>query len=122
MDRTEFAKYISEKYSVAAERPFERYPNVEVFRHGGNKKWFAAIMNVHASKFGIYENRNVNIVNLKCTPEVLDEVWQDEGIFPAYHMNKDHWISVFLDGSVDEGTLKMLLEASYNATAPRIKK
>ena len=97
-----------------------KYPSFAVFRHNSNKKWFAVIMRIPISKFGIFENREVNVINLKCTEEIMDLVWQEEGIFPAYHMNKNHWISVLLDGSVAEDTVKMLIEASFNATAPKL--
>ena len=38
------------------------------------------------------------------------------GVFPAYHMNKQHWISVVLNDSVDDDTVEMLLDMSYKLT------
>lgn len=116
MRKYELLEYIAEKYGVPAEHPFAKLPDVTVFRHDNNKKWFAVIMRINASKLGIFENRDVNIVNLKCTEETLDITWNEEGVFPAYHMNKRHWISVLLDGSVMPETVKALLNISYNAT------
>ncbi len=116
MTRSELEGYISEKYGVTGERMWESSPSFAVFRHQDNQKWFAVIMRIPISKFGIFENREVNVVNLKCLPEVMDNVWQDEGIFPAYHMNKNHWISILLDGSVPQETVKMLTDASFLAT------
>ncbi len=116
MNRSDLESYILNKYSVAPEYPWAKYPTFAVFRHQTNKKWFAVIMYIPISKFGIYENRKINVVNLKINPEILDEVWQDYGIFPAYHMNKENWISVFLDGSVPDDTVKILLDASFDQT------
>ena len=116
MNRSELSKHVLDKYSIVGERPWQKYPSYEIFRHNDNKKWFAVVMRIPMSKLGVLENRDVNVVNLKCTPEVLDELRQEEGIYPAYHMNKEHWISVLLDGSVSPEAIKTLLDVSYNAT------
>ncbi len=117
MNRCELEKYIFEKYGVKPEFPWDNQDSYGVFRHGDNKKWFAVIMRIPVSKLGIMENRQANVVNLKITDEVLDLVWSLEGVFPAYHMNKDHWVSVLLDGSVEADNLKKLVDTSFNATA-----
>ena len=44
------------------------------------------------------------------------------GSIPAYHMRKDSWITVALDGSVADDKIKMLLDVSYQATAPKVRK
>ena len=46
----------------------------------------------------------------------------ENGFFPAYHMRKDSWITVALDGSVADDKIKMLLDVSYQATAPKVRK
>ena len=122
MTRSQLEKYIFDKYGINGDFPWDDSPDAAVFRHADNKKWFALIMRVSVSKFGIYENRSINVVNLKVVDEVLDRVWQDEGIYPAYHMNKKLWISVFLDGSVDNDVVKALVDASFDATAKKRKK
>ena len=40
----------------------------------------------------------------------------EPGIFPGWHMNKAHWLSVALDGSVDEEKLRFLVDMSYELT------
>jgi len=45
----------------------------------------------------------------------------EEGIYPAYHMSKAHWVTVILDGTVAEDILKFLLEMSYDLTKGRKK-
>lgn len=122
ISRTELEKFIFEKHASSAEHPWEKYPDYSVFRRNDNKKWFAVIMRIPISKFGILENRQVNVINLKCTEEAMDRVWLEDGIFPAYHMNKDHWISVLLDGSVSIETVEFLIDVSFQATAPKTKK
>ena len=107
MNRGQFKQYILETYPCEANHPWIKYPNNEVFRHPGNRKWFALVMDV---------------VNLKCDPILIGSLRKEPGIFPAYHMNKANWISVALDGSVPDELIKMLLDMSYGATAPKRKK
>ena len=122
MTVSELKKYVFEKYGIEGDFPFEDSSTAMVFRHRDNKKWFALVMRIPISKLGVLENRQVNVVNLKIVDEVLDTVRQEDGIFPAYHMNKNHWITVLLDGSVDSETVKILVDASFDATAKKIKK
>ena len=116
MNRNELEQLIYDKYGILSENIFEKYPSIGVFRHEENGKWFAVIMRVSSSKFGLCDEREINIVNLKFTEEVRDIVRSHLGIFPAYHMSKRHWISVFLDGSVEKETVEKLLEVSFEAT------
>ena len=52
----------------------------------------------------------------------MDALLEEEGFFPGYHMNKAHWVTVALDGSVEDYKIKMILDMSFNATAPKIRK
>ena len=47
---------------------------------------------------------------------VLAEIFPDAGILPADHMNKEHWLSLLLDGTADDGDIRELLEISYDLT------
>ena len=61
-------------------------------------------------------------MNMKCAPEVIESIAGVEpGIYPAYHMNKTHWLTVALDGSCDDATVEWLLGISYDLTRPKIK-
>ncbi len=39
-----------------------------------------------------------------------------KGFLPAYHMNKEHWITILLDGSVEREKIKQLIDLSYELT------
>lgn len=122
MNRNEFEKYILDAYGTEADRPWAKYPDYEVYRHDINRKWFALVMEVEKSRFGLCGNELISVVNLKCGPFMSGSLRQENGIFPAYHMNKENWITVLLDGTVPDETLKVLIDMSYSATAPKIKK
>ena len=122
MDRQKLETFILETYPASADRPWLQYPNYEVFRHSSNQKWFAVIMDLPKSKLGLQGEERVDAVNLKCGPILAGSLLMENGFFPAYHMRKDSWITVALDGSVADDKIKMLLDVSYQATAPKVRK
>ena len=57
-------------------------------------------------------------IALKCNPDIATALREQyRAVRPAYHMNKANWITVTLDGSVPDETIKMLLDMSFDATA-----
>ena len=122
MDRKSLQEYITKTYGTRAEYPWEKYPSFSVFRHVGNKKWFAVVMKIPASKLGIENQEFIEIINLKVPPYIIGGILCESFIFPAYHMNKRHWISVILDGSVPNDFCEMLIGKSYDLTKPKRRK
>ena len=117
MNRKECERYIAETYKAEAETPWVKYPNYIVFRHSNNQKWFALLLNVPGEKLGLPADGTVEIINLKCDPLLAGSLKAQPGVYPAYHMNKERWISVLLDGSVADDLLKTLLDMSFELTA-----
>lgn len=118
MKRSELVDYIQSNYGAVAETPWSKFPDYIVFRHGNNSKWFAVIMNVALKK--LCENCGddvVDIVNIKALPEMIGSLRLKEGIYPAYHMNKEHWVTIKLDNNFPENELKTLVADSYRLTA-----
>ncbi|WIM82614.1 MmcQ/YjbR family DNA-binding protein [Gallibacterium anatis] len=107
--------YLNEHYSVKAEYLFDKHPEFAVFRHFTNKKWFALFMPVAGDKLGLSGKEMKNVLNLKLPPELIDGLRQSEGFYPAYHMNKQHWLSVDL-GKIEMAELLPLIEQSYQLT------
>lgn len=61
--------------------------------------------------------------NAKCDPdEALLLREQHDSIIPGYHMNKKHWNTVIVDGSLTDKQLKSMIDASYNLVKPKPKK
>ena len=121
MNKYEFASYIEDFYGIKYDCPFEDELDAWAFRHPDNKKWFALVMTIKKSKLGIDSNEYIDVVNLKCAPEIMDDLWQEKGIFPAYHMNKKHWLTLCLDGSCDDETIKFVINISHTLTKKKIK-
>lgn len=123
MNKTEFEALVLDTYGIRADCPFEDDPEIHIFRHENNQKWFAALMPVKRARLALSGDGYVDAVNLKCAPEVIESLAGIEpGLFPAYHMNKTHWITAALDGSCDDATLSWLLGISYDLTKKKSKK
>ena len=122
MNKTELQNHIAEAYSTAPDFPWESTPDAAVYRHENNRKWFALVMTIPKTRLGIRSDGMIDIVNLKCDPLLVGSLRNEPGIFPAYHMNKDKWISVALDGSADDEQIKRLLDMSFELTAVTIQR
>ncbi len=109
-------------YGILHEGRAGRAPDHEVFRHSGNRKWFAVIMDVPKCRLGLQDDGRMDVVNLKCDPILTGSLLLEEGFYPAYHMSKSRWISAALDGSIPNEKLEMLLDLSHRATAPTVRR
>lgn len=119
MNRQELVDYIFDAYSVEPDFPFPRDEVSCVFRHLDNRKWFALAMKVPCRTLGVAGDGTVDILNLKCDPLLIGSLRGQAGFYPAYHMNKDQWITVLLDGSAERTAIEALLAMSYELTAGR---
>lgn len=116
MNRSKLQTYIEENYNTVGECLFARYPDFRVFRHSANRKWFAVIMPLSERKLGLPGDAELTVVNVKCDPRMIGSFRQEPGIYPGYHMNKVHWLSVALDGRVEADKIKFLLDMSFELT------
>ena len=112
---------IFDAYSVEPEYPWDDAPDACVFRHYDNRKWFAIIMTVRNKSLGIEGEGYKDVINVKINPADIYDLLQVPGILPAYHMNKKHWITILLDGSVNQRAIKKLLDYSYTVTKRKTK-
>lgn len=117
VNKEQLIQFIKEHYNSTEDHPWTKYPSYTVFRHINNKKWFALIMDLTKSKLGIDEDEIIDVVNVKCDPNLIGSLRQEKGFYPAYHMNKTNWITIALDGSVEAEKIKWLLDMSYELTA-----
>ena len=105
--------YARERYGSEPEYLWKRYPDFAVLRCAANKKWYAISMGVDGKSLGLEKGVKYEIVNVKCSPLMTGSLLAMKGILPAYHMQKEQWVSVLLDGTVDEEQLFGLLDMSY---------
>lgn len=113
VDREEIFEYVKKQYGTIPEYLWSSSPDSAVLRHQ-NGKWYAVIMNVEKSKLGLDGNGTVEIMDVKCDPEMTGMIIQTYGFLPGYHMNKQHWIMILLDGTVGESKILDFLDMSYD--------
>ena len=100
-----------------ADKPFPEDFDTTVLRHADTGKWFGIIMHISGNKVGLSPDIKVDVMNVKCKPEDTFTAREiSSGILPAYHMNKKHWISILLNGTVERELTEALLENSYELT------
>jgi predicted DNA-binding protein (MmcQ/YjbR family) len=101
--------YLLEKKGAFEDFPFG--PEVMVFKVRG--KIFAVVF---------LEDSPLSL-NLKCDPDLamhLREFY--EAVQPGYHMNKKHWNTVFLDGSIPDDEVFAMIDESYELVVKGLKK
>jgi predicted DNA-binding protein (MmcQ/YjbR family) len=87
-------------------------PNWAVIRHCENQKNFAMI----------FQREGQIWINVKAEP-LWGDFWRNaySAVVPAYHMNKRHWVSIILDGSMTDNEILRLIQDSFCLTAPKHK-
>ena len=121
MTKQQFLSYCLSAYGTSPDYPFDEDFETAVLRHGDNRKWYAIVMKVSRRKLGIDSDEVIDVVNLKLPTEMFGSFGATDGVYPAYHMNKLHWISVLLPDAPDE-TVQFLVNVSFEATKVKDKK
>ena len=120
MTRQQLFQWMKRRYGVEPDYPWA--DENAVLRHRDNNKWFALVMEVGREKLGMDGDGTAEIINLKCQPALIGSLRERNGFHPAYHMNKDQWLSVRLDGSETDDELKSLIDLSFELTQKKQKK
>lgn len=117
MNLLDIVAYARQKLGTEPDYPWESHPECAVLRHASSRKWYALVMTVAAERLGLSSSQQVAVLNVKVRPEHTGSLLLHRGILPAYHMNKEHWVSVLLEGEVDDDMVISLLEESYSLTS-----
>ena len=112
---SEVIDYCNNKYGENHVNPFKKHPDILALVNEKNK-WYALFLDVDYNKL----NKNtdittkVKILNVKYPANKILEIIDNKNIFPAYHMNKKHWISIVIDKNIKLETIKELIDISYS--------
>ena len=110
MTRDEYLEYCGTIVGAVMDKPFRNDDYSTVVRHIDTMKWFGLLMLLDGK----------DVVDLKCDPmeaEFLRSAYS--GVIPAYHMNKVHWNTVFLDSDVPDEEIFRMTMNSYDLTAKK---
>ena len=108
---------VQAKYENQLEYLWEKSPDTAVLRHEENQKWYAILMRIPWDRLDKGREGLVEAVNLK-HDQVADLLSQN-GIYPAFHMNKRYWISLPLDDTLTDEKVLELFERSWLLTSKK---
>lgn len=111
--KQKYEDFLQNFFSSKPDFPWEDSPTYAVYRCQNNK-WFALIMKIKFLSLGIKSEEEVWAVNIKAEPDKIASLIDNKSIFPAYHMNKKHWITVLLTAVTDFEKLAELTKTSYS--------
>jgi predicted DNA-binding protein (MmcQ/YjbR family) len=109
MDYETVKAYLLNKPEAIEDYPFG--PNILIAKIKG--KMFASLTT----------NQGTTMMNLKCDPAHAQELRDVfDAVKPGYHMNKKHWNTLALDGSLPDSELERLIDHSYTLVFKKLKK
>jgi len=106
-------QFIKQQYDIDLEYLWAKFPRNAIARRKDNQKWFAALLTVEKSKLGLQGEGMTEVLDLKMRPEDKDLLIDNIHYLPGYHMNKNHWFTVCLDGRVSDADLFRKIAESY---------
>ncbi|MCP2040620.1 putative DNA-binding protein (MmcQ/YjbR family) [Neisseria sp. HSC-16F19] len=106
---------LRKRYGPDPDYPWQKFPDYAVFRHPHNRKWFCLLARVPADKLGLPGTDMCEIANIKTRPEWVGPLRTRRGILPAYHMNKEHWLTLLL-AEMEENDVLDLIGHSFELT------
>lgn len=106
-------EYCERKFGTEPEAPWEDSPDAYTFKTAKRNKWYALFMTIPYKSLGLVAKGALDVVNIKLPPEKVLDLIDRVHFYPAYHMNKKHWITIVLDKEVDEPLVQQLLDESY---------
>ena len=106
-------EYAYEKYGDEAEYLWDDLPNAAVIRRADNRKWYVLLMQIPRKRLKLECDDIVEIVDLRFDVDELPKKVDGVRYFQGYHMNKKHWITILLDGSVPLDEILGYVDKSY---------
>lgn len=110
--KKDYISWIKNQFGAEPDFPWPDTPDYCVFRCQ-NEKWFALVMRIKYKQLGLSGDENVWVVNIKADQAEIPNLIDHKSIFPAWHMNKKHWITVLLTAVTDFEKLCELTLKSY---------
>ncbi len=109
----EVIRYIKEQYHDELEYLWKNSPKNAIWRNQTNGKWYGLLVVLPEEKLGIESDKIVDIIDLRYPSNKIKDFIDNQKIFGGYHMNKNHWITIKLDESVDIKEIYKLIDDSY---------
>lgn len=105
--------YVREKYGDELEFLWDKFPDNAIWRRKDNEKWYGALLTIKASKLALDGDTMIEILDLRIKTEDIETTVDNQRFFMGYHMNKNHWYTLVLDGSVPTEEIYRRIDKSY---------
>ena len=112
-------EYIRQKHGDELEYLWDKFPKYAVWRRKDSRKWYGILLTVSADRLGFNSTELLEILDLRIEPEELTNLIDQEKYFFGYHMNKKHWLTICLNGSVPTEEIFKRLDKSYKLATKR---
>lgn len=106
-------EYARNTYGDELEFLWEKFPKNAILRRKDNRKWYAALLTICKSKLGAFPDEEIEVLDLRAAPEAIPDMVDGKRVFAGYHMNKKHWITLPLDGTLPAEEICAMLDTSY---------
>ena len=106
-------EYARNTYGDELEFLWEKSPKNAILRRKDNRKWYAALLTISKSKLGAFPDEEIEVLDLRAAPEAIPDMVDGKRVFAGYHMNKKHWITIPLDGTLPAEEICAMLDTSY---------
>ena len=121
MKTEEIFEYVQKQYGTVPEYLWIKSPDSAVLRHK-NGKWYAIIMAVEKKTLGLEEDGKINILDVKCDPDLAIELREQYSyVMPGYHANKKYWNTIVYDKAKEEQMKEWMLH-SYTEVVKKLPK
>ena len=105
---------VHDLYGDQLEFLWAKFPKNAVWRRTDTHKWYGALLTVASDKLALPgAGQLVTVLDLRAQPDDLVALIDGRHYLPGYHMNKKHWYSIVLDGTVATSTIMTQIQASY---------
>ena len=111
-------EWLINQFHDTADHPFTKSQNSKptvdndftAYKPSGCDKMYALMFTIEKRKLDkVYDETLIDAINIKVEPSTIVDLLQLPGFYPAYHMNKKHWVTAILDGTIKDETIKELL-------------
>lgn len=105
--------YVTQKYHTELEYLWEKFDDNAIWRRPDTKKWYGLLIVLNRQKLDGQTDARTEIIDLRAAPATIAQLIDHRTVFPAYHMNKQHWLTICLDGTMPTAKICKLLDQSY---------
>ena len=114
-------EYVKQKHGDEPEYLWDKFPKYAVWRRRDSRKWYGILLTISADRLGFTGTDAIEILDLRIEPTELTALIDEEKYFFGYHMNKKHWLTICLNGSVPTEEIYRRLDKSYELATKHSK-